>query len=362
MVTFKGTGNIVQAIAPLLYCSVVLWLAVTLQAGESRGRLPALPLSQLPRGLSSFMPVPPDNPLTAEKIELGRRLFFDNSLSRDGTVACASCHQPDKGFTDGRALPVGIDRRQGRRNVPTLLNCAYGLSMFWDGRAATLEEQALVPLANPSEMGNSLKEVVKRLQRETRYRRLFHAAFSSSEVTPLRIAQALASFQRTLVAGDSAYDRSVRSRDETVLNETARRGMKLFFGKARCAHCHEGELFTDQKFHNTGVSWGKLPGDLGRYEPSRHEEDRGKFKTPTLRNLLLTAPYMHDGSLATLEEVVEFYNRGGERNPYLDQSIQPLTLSQQDQSDLIEYLKTLTSPARSSAFATSSHQAVMRVP
>ena len=299
-------------------------------------------LPVLPLGLNSLVPVPIDNPLTPEKVELGRRLFFDPGLSRDGTISCASCHQPEKAFTDGRALAVGIEQRVGRRNVPTLLNGAYGKTMFWDGRAASLEEQALVPLTHPNEMDNSLEGIVERLREDGVYPGLFEPAFGSAEVTPRRIAQALASYQRALVAGDSPFDRYLILNDESALSDAARRGLALFRGKARCSHCHDGPLFTDQKFHNTGVGWGNEPPDLGRFEFTGIEEDKGRFKTPTLRNVTLTAPYMHDGSIASLEEVIEFYNRGGQPNPSLDPTIRPLNLSAQEKSDLIAFLRSLS--------------------
>lgn len=306
-------------------------------------------LPVLPLGLNSLVPVPIDNPLTHEKVELGRRLFFDPGLSRDGMISCASCHQPEKAFTDGRALAVGIEQRVGRRNVPTLLNGAYGKAMFWDGRAASLEEQALVPLTHPHEMDNSLESIVEHLRADGVYQSLFDSAFGSAEATPRRIAQALASYQRSLVAGDSPFDRYLILNDESALSDAARRGLALFHGKARCSHCHEGPLFTDQKFHNTGVGWGIEPLDLGRFEHTGDEADKGRFKTPTLRNVTLTAPYMHDGSIASLEEVIEFYDRGGQPNPSLDPTIRPLNLSAQEKSDLIAFLRSLIARADAGA-------------
>jgi cytochrome c peroxidase len=290
------------------------------------------------------MPVPPNNPLTEERIALGRRLFFDSGLSRDGAVSCASCHQPEKAFTDGRVVSLGVGNQATRRNAPTLLNCAYGTSMFWDGRVATLEDQALIPLTNPREMGSTLEAVLDRLNGATAYRALFKAAFGAEQVTPARLAEALAAYQRTLVAANSPYDRYVLLKDETALSEHARRGLGLFRSKARCAHCHEGELFTDQRFHNTGVSWGKEPLDLGRYEHTRREGDQGKFKTPTLRHLTVTAPYMHDGSLATLEDVIDFYDRDANPNPHLDGAIQPLNLTASEKADLLAFLDCLSPP------------------
>lgn len=304
-----------------------------------------LPLSPLPSGLSSFLPLPLDNLLTRDKIDLGRQLFFDKRLSRDGTISCASCHQPAQHFTDGRPLPVGIDTQPGRRNVPSLVNSAYGKVYFWDGRAATLEEQALVPLTHPQEMGHTLDAIVTTLSEDSFYRGAFRRAFGSTQITARNIARALASYQRSLVAGGSPYDRYEFFKEESALSPMAQRGLKLFRGKARCGHCHDGPLFTDQRFHNTGVGWGKQPLDLGRFEHTFAEEDKGRFKTPTLRNVTLTAPYMHDGSIGTLAEVIDFYSRGGHPNPYLDPVIQPLNLSAGEKADLLSFLQALQTPS-----------------
>jgi cytochrome c peroxidase len=302
-----------------------------------------VPLSPLPLGLSSLLPVPADNPLTRAKSDLGRRLFFDQRLSRDGSISCASCHDPVRHFTDGRALPVGIDAQKGRRNVPTLVNSAYREPLFWDGRSATLEEQALLPLTDPREMGHTLEAVVAWLASDDAYRAAFQRVFGSEQITPRQIAQALAGYQRTLVAANSPYDRYLWLNEESALSPAARRGLELFQGKARCAHCHEGPLFTDGQFHNTGVSWGIPPLDWGRFEHTGNEQDRGKFKTPTLRDVTLTAPYMHNGSLETLLDVVEFYNQGGRANPFLSPAIRPLELSEPEKASLVEFLQSLAS-------------------
>ncbi|MDA2926430.1 c-type cytochrome [Acidobacteria bacterium AH-259-G07] len=288
------------------------------------------------------MPVPKNNPLTAESVELGRRLFFEKRLSRDGTLACASCHLRERSFTDGRPVAVGIGGKRGHRNVPTLLNRAYGRSMFWDGRAASLEEQALQPMVNPRELGNTREEIVRRLQASETYRRLFRRAFRTEQVTIERVTRAIASFERTLLSANSPFDRYELLHDKNALSESARRGLDLFRGKANCSVCHSGPLFSDERFHNTGVSWGRQPLDLGRYEVTKLEGDKGKFKTPTLREVEKTAPYMHDGSLKTLQEVVESYNRGGGPNSYLDSRVRPLNLTPQEKSDLVAFLKSLS--------------------
>ena len=243
-------------------------------------RYPRLYLSVVPLGLDPLLPVPEHNDLTREKTALGRRLFFDKRLSRDESLACASCHVPARTFTDGRALPLGITGARGRRNAPTLVNRAYGRSMFWDGRAASLEEQALAPLVSPTEFGTSYEEVLRRLRADPQYPRLFRRAFGTEEITIEDVARALASFERTLLSGDSAFDRYETLKDSRALSGPARRGLSLFRGKAACVVCHNAPLFSDERFHNTGVSWEKLPLDLGRYEVTGREEDKGVFKTP----------------------------------------------------------------------------------
>ena len=316
-------------------------------SGAVRPRQPYL--SRLPTGLNSYLPVPLDNPLTAERVDLGRALFFDTQLSRDGTVSCASCHDPDLAFTDGRSVSVGIDGRQGRRNAPTLLNRGYVRSLFWDGRADSLEAQALLPLSDPDEMGNTHEEIVRRLRRSRSYPGRFAVAFGTETITIGRVAMALASFERTLLSGHSAFDQYRFDGDERALSTDARRGLELFRGRARCSFCHEGSLFTDHHFHNTGVSWlvssagpGRQDIDLGRYDVTGRNQDRGAFKTPSLRDVELTAPYMHDGRLPSLGDVIDFYNRGGEENPFLDGFMQPLNLTAREHADLIAFLESLT--------------------
>lgn len=299
-------------------------------------------LRRLPQGLEAFLPVPHYNPLTTDKVELGRELFFDKRLSRDQSLSCATCHLPEKAFTDGRAVSVGIDGALGRRNAPSLLNGAYLRSMFRDGRAKSLEEQALQPITNPAELDNTHEEVVRRLGADKSYRILFERAFGSSEVTIERTAEAIACFERTLLSANSNYDRYLVSGVRNALSDSALRGLELVRGKAGCQMCHEHSRLTDDRFHNTGVSWGQQPLDLGRHEVTGWESDTGKFKTPSLRDVEHTAPYMHDGSIETLEEVVEFYNEGGRPNPYLDPAIKPLDLSDQEKQDLVAFLRSLS--------------------
>jgi cytochrome c peroxidase len=304
--------------------------------------------SALPPGIWPTLPVPPDNPITIDRAELGRRLFFEKRLSRDGSVACASCHVPERAFTDGRPLAVGVDGRVGRRNAPTLLNRAYAPRLFWDGRAGSLEAQALVPMESPVELGSTHDEIVRRLRSRADYRRLFRRAFGSEDILIERVAAALASFQRTLVSGGSAFDRYAMLGDSSALDVEARRGLELFRGKGRCSLCHDGLLLSDERFHNTGVAWrdGAFR-DSGRALVTGRLEDVGAFRTPTLRDVDRTAPYMHDGSLATLEDVVEFYVRGGTPNPGLDPALRPLALDPAERRALVVFLRALTAGERS---------------
>ncbi len=291
--------------------------------------------------------VPEDNPVTPEKVALGKKLYFDMRLSANDTVSCATCHDPEKGFADAVPLAVGIDGQKGRRNSPTTLNAANYDLQFWDGRAPSLEEQAKGPLINPVEMGMpSHDDVVKKLRGIKEYQQAFQDTFGE-EITIDNIAQAIASFERTLLSGNSPFDRFTYAGDENALSDEAKKGLVVFEGKGRCITCHEFvgsyALFTDNKFHNIGIGMDKPDPDLGRYDVTKEEKDRGAFKTSTLRDIALTAPYMHDGSKKTLEEVVEFYNKGGEPNPSLSGEIRPLNLTEEEKKALVEFMKSLTS-------------------
>jgi cytochrome c peroxidase len=302
--------------------------------------LPArLDLDEVPLGLPPRS-VPADNPLTAARVRLGRALFFDPILSADGTVACASCHRPERGFSSGEARPRGVGGRRGPRRAPTLFNRAYGTAFFWDGRAATLEEQALRPIEDPDEMGAKLADVLRRLRADPAYPGRFAAAFPDG-VTAANLGRALAGFERVLLRGGSRVDRFRRLGEAAALTPPERHGLWLYESKGLCWRCHAGANFTDEQYHNTGVSWGQAPPDLGRFAVTRREADRGKFKTPTLRGVALTAPYMHDGSIGTLQEVVEFYNRGGGANPNRDPALRPLGLSPEEVRALVAFLKAL---------------------
>lgn len=308
------------------------------------------PIDRIPFGLSD-RPVPDDNPLSNDRVRLGRLLFFSPELSANRTVSCASCHQPDHGFASGDRVAIGINNRRGTRNVPSLFNRAYGKNMFWDGRAASLEAQAVLPIVNQAELGNTYPEVLRRLRANTEVADLFRRAFadrSGSDDDPVTIdnlGRALASFQRTLLLGDSPVDRFQSGR-HSALTAGERQGLWLFESRGGCWKCHSGSNFSDEQFHNTGIGFGRDDRDPGRFGITRKPADRFAFKTPTLRGVAKTAPYMHDGSLRSLKEVVEFYSRGGERDdPLLDRRMRPLGLSDEDIEHLVSFLKALSRPS-----------------
>ena len=302
-------------------------------------------LSGRPEGLDLYMPVPPDNPLRADVVGLGRRLFFDPILSRDSSLACSSCHKPQRGFTNDLRTSVGVFGRRGARNVPAILNRGYGRSFFWDGRITSLEEQVLQPIQATDEMDLAVEEAVERLGADQGYAERFRAVFSR-DIARDDLARALAGYVRTIQAGDSRFDRFVAG-DPSALSEIERRGLSLFQGKARCDRCHVGTNLTDEDFHNTGVAWSEEQlQDLGRFVVSGVERERGAFKTPTLREVERTAPYMHDGSISTLEAVIEFYDRGGIANPHLDRRLRPLNLTAEEQQALVAFLRSLSGSIR----------------
>jgi cytochrome c peroxidase len=312
--------------------------------------------------------VPVANPITKGKYELGRQLYFDPRVSLDGTVSCATCHNPAKGWTDNMPVSVGIDGQTGSRSAPTVLNTVYGRTMFWDGRAPSLEGQAQGPVQNPIEMGKqSYKVIIERLRKISGYKEQFQKSFGT-DVTLDGMAKAIATFERVAaISGNSKYDR-YKDGDMKALSDSEKRGMVLFgirlspddefktdvaLQKGKCTLCHAGFNFTDEEFHNLGVGWvpgeGKAGGkfkDLGRWavEPygARYDGSIGAFKTPTVRDAEKTGPYMHDGSMKTLEEVVEHYDKGGNVNPYLDKDMKKLNLTAQEKADLVAFMKALT--------------------
>jgi cytochrome c peroxidase len=352
-----------------------LFAAVTLLAGA----LPLWagdPLLGLPP-----VPVPADNPQTPAKIALGKRLYEDKRFSGDGTVSCATCHDPAKAFTDLLPVSEGIRKQKGTRNAPTVINAAYYDSQFWDGRRRPLEEQAKDPLLNPIEHGlASFQQAIDIIRADPTYPAQFTAVFgvASSQITIDHVVMAIASFERTVVSGDSPLDRYLYGGNQTALSAAAIRGLNLYRTKARCQDCHAigqtSAIFTDNKFHNLGVGFKRIESkvlqianafrkakqagqdidkailgdadvsELGQFAVTLRPSDIGRFKSSTLRNITVTGPYMHDGSIKTLEEVIELYNKGGEANAFLDSGIRPLGLTEQEKADLLEFIKSLTSP------------------
>lgn len=283
----------------------------------------ALARGQAPLGLDAYMAVPADNPLTPAKVALGRKLFFDKRLSRDQSIACASCHKAEHAFTDGRSISEGASGRHGNRNAPTLVNRGYGTAQFWDGRVSTLEEQVLKPIQDPNEMDMTLTEVTGRLG-----------------LGPRELAEALSSYVRTIRSGNSRVDRYLSRHGELSPEEEL--GLRIFRVKGNCVACHVGPNFTDERFHNTGVAWreGRFV-DQGRFAITGRTEDRGAFKTPTLREVGRSGPYMHDGSVATLEDVIDYYDHGAASNPELDPEIRPLHLTVEEKRGLAAFLRAL---------------------
>ena len=283
----------------------------------------------IPLGLDLYMPVPEDNPVTPEKIELGRRLFNDRRLSRDRSISCATCHDPQRAFSDARPVAVGVFGRKGNRNVPAIINRGYGRAFFWDGHVDNLEEQVVQPILDPKEMDMTLAEASARVG-----------------LAPDELANALASYVRSILSGDSRFDRFVYG-DRGALTAEEQLGLQVFRGKGNCTRCHVGPNFTDEKLHNTGVAWrdGRLT-DPGRFEVTQKKEDQGAFKTATLREVARTSPYMHDGSLKTLKDVIEFYDRGGNPNPYRDPELRRLALTAEEKQALVAFLKSLSGQIR----------------
>jgi cytochrome c peroxidase len=284
---------------------------------------------------------PEDNPYSKDKVELGRLLYFDQRLSADGSLACANCHHPKFAFADGSAVSTGIKGQKGGRSAPTVFNRAYSLAQFWDGRASTLEDQAKGPMANPIEMGNTHDAIVTKLKQIEGYRPMFQRSFGTPEITIDHVAKAIATFERTVLSGNSPYDRYQVGQKKAMTPQQVR-GLDVFVNKAKCDQCHEGINFTTNAYHNLGVGMDKPDPDVGRYVVTKDSKDWGAFKTPTLREIANTAPYMHDGSLQTLDDVVEFYNKGGIPNKNLDEKLKPLRLSEQDKRDLVAFLKALS--------------------
>jgi cytochrome c peroxidase len=297
---------------------------------------------KIPFGLEeSAVVITPNNPMTTQKVELGRFLFFDRRLSDDNTIACATCHLAKFGFTDGQPVSTGIKGQKGGRSAPASFNRVFSSAQFWDGRAATLEDQSIGPFTNPIEHGFINYDVmIAKMKKISGYKALFMQAFGE-DITIGNVGKAIASFQRTVLSGNSPADKFDQGQEAGAIPEAAQRGLLLFRDKARCTKCHSGFNFTDEKFHNLGIGWDDNKVDLGRYMVTKNAEELGAFKTPTLREISRTAPYMHDGRFRTLEEVVNFYNKGGVKNPHQDPLILPLELTDQEKKDLVAFLRTL---------------------
>jgi cytochrome c peroxidase len=366
-VVLLGSGDLLDGIpgeGPLTVEEIKQWLADEKNHEVLSVQLPlGLDKAQLQiKGLEA-------NPLTRAKIELGRQLYFDKRLSSDGTVACADCHHPDDGYARHTQFGVGIGGQQGGRNSPVSYNRILSELQFWDGRAASLEDQAVGPIANPIEMGNTHETCIGVLNGIAGYQLQFDKIFG--ELTIETVGQALASFERCLVTGPSPYDyynevlpyegadvEEMKEEDPDLyatylaakeasegdpMSESAKRGRALFFSeKASCSACHVGANLTDENYHNIGVSIDAEEPDEGRFAVTGDEKDRGAFKTPTIRNVALTAPYMHDGSQQTLEEVVEHYAKGGTPNPHLSDKMKKLDLTDQDKQDLVAFMQSCT--------------------
>ena len=295
----------------------------------------------LAHGLLSSVPVPADNPQADAKTRLGQQLYFDTRLSADNTISCATCHDPKTGWANHNPTDTGIKGQVGGRNSGTIVNAAHMRFQFWDGRAGSLEEQALGPIHNPIEMGETLENVVRKLNAIPGYRAQFQQVFGQ-EATEDGIGKAIAAFERTVISGPSPYDRYVMG-DKKAMGASAIRGLRLFKGKAHCTPCHSGPSFSDDGFHNLGVGYksGKF-ADVGRFAVTKKPEHMGAFKTPGLRNVALTHPYLHDGSEKTMEAVIDLYDRGGIDNPHLDGLMLPLNLTRREKADLVAFLEALT--------------------
>lgn len=325
----------VRAIIPLITATA---LGVSLLASHANNQSER---KFLANGPLPPVPIPADNPQTNAKISLGRQLYFEGRLSSDGTISCASCHDPKHAWADTESVSAGVAHKLGKRNSPSIINAAYIIPQFWDGRAVQLEKQAVGPVQNPIEMDLTEKELNHRLNHIPGYVTQFQAVFGAKPNIDL-LAKAIASFERTIISNDSPYDKYLKG-DKTALSVSALRGLQIFNGKGGCTNCHSGPAFSDSSYHNLGVGYvnGKYK-DPGRYDVTMNPSDVGAFLTQKLRCVELTPPYMHDGSVPTLEGVIELYDRGGVPNPHLDKDMKPLHLTTQEKSDLVAFLKSLT--------------------
>jgi cytochrome c peroxidase len=307
---------------------------------------PLQPLPESPLGIDGRLAELPDPP-TPERVRLGRWLFYDARISANGSVSCASCHRPEQAFSEPTPVSTGIGGQQGSRKSPSFVNAAFAFypNFFWDGRASSLEEQALGPIANPIEMGNTHDRMIQTLTEIDAYKPYFVEAFGSEDINTERVAKAIADYERTCLSGNSPWDRWRRHQDEAAVSDEVKQGHELFFGKAGCSTCHVGQTFSDSLFHNLGVGWNeetKTFADEGRFTVTGEEVHKGAFKTPTLRDVALHPPYLHDGSAKSLEDVVELYDDGGMANPYLDPKMKKLGLTAEEVHALVSFMNALT--------------------
>lgn len=347
-----GMRRRITAVATALSLMAIMACSSSSTDPDGKGGWPAPDAVTIqPPGFTT-MPVPDDNPLTRQGIELGRFLFYDPILSADSTQSCAMCHEPQRAFSDDRRFSIGIDGFEGARNAPTIINPAWLKAAFWDGRAASLEDQALQPVVNPIEMHETWPNVVDKVQNHPDYPEMFGRAFGTNVVTRDLIVKAIGQFERTMISDHSKFDKYLETRDPVAagFTDAERRGLDIFdTEKGDCFHCHTiNALLTDGQFHNIGLDSTFTGADLGLGEITGDPSDYAKFKTPTLRNVEYTAPYMHDGRFATLADVVEHYNFGGHTTPTTDPLMRKqgigLNLTQQQKDDLIAFLKTFSDP------------------
>jgi len=317
-------------------------LALALGAAAALGTghaLAAHPASEYLRPAEA--PAPADNAVTPDRVALGKALFFDPRLSGSNWISCASCHNPALGWSDGLSTGTGHGMKKLGRATPTIVNAAFNPIQMWDGRKSTLEDQALGPITADAEMSQPLPELVKKIESIPGYRSMFDAAYPGEGVSGATIAKAIASYERTVLSTDSPFDRWMRG-DEKAVSDAAKRGFEVFRGKGNCETCHSGFNFTDNGFHNIGIKDPEGHEDLGRYNERKLAVMKGAFKTPTLRNVAVTGPYMHNGCYRTLEEVVDHYARGGVVKSNLSPNMKPIDLSDRDKADLVAFMKSLT--------------------
>ena len=322
------------------------WFSITLAATlcNFAAAAPASGQKQTPPQAPLGLPPviwPADNPYSAARVELGRYLFFDARLSANGKVSCATCHPPEHAFAGGEPAPLGVTGKALRRRAPTLINRAYGRSQFLDGRAATLEAQVVGPVTHPDEMATTREAAAGAIARIAGYQALFERAFGDSEISFDRITKAIASFERTILSGNSPYDRYLNG-DKNALSREAKRGLEIFERSGECSECHSGFNFTNEKFASLGIGPDQEPPDLGLAEISGKSRDEGKFRVPTLREVVRTGPYMNDRRFKTLDDVLEFYRKGGQPGRHLDSRIAPFFLDGRAKADLTAFLESLS--------------------